>query len=151
MFFRIKMCTQVNMKDFITVHHEMAHVQYFLNYKKQPKVYRDGANPGISIKFIQIIYYNKMHTKLFSVFKGFHEALSEAISLSVSTPKHLQTLGLILNSVDDIPHNINYLFGLAMDKLTFLPFSLALDLWRWDIFKGTTHKERYNCHWWDLR
>lgn len=82
---------------------------------------------------------------------GFHEALSEAISLSVSTPKHLQTLGLILNSVDDIPHNINYLFGLAMDKLTFLPFSLALDLWRWDIFKGTTHKERYNCHWWDLR
>lgn len=121
------MCTQVNMKDFITVHHEMAHVQYFLNYKKQPKVYRDGANPG------------------------FHEALSEAISLSVSTPKHLQTLGLILNSVDDIPHNINYLFGLAMDKLTFLPFSLALDLWRWDIFKGTTHKERYNCHWWDLR
>ncbi|KAL5242758.1 hypothetical protein ACI65C_010168 [Semiaphis heraclei] len=125
--YRIKMCTQVNMKDFITVHHEMAHVQYFLNYKKQPKVYRDGANPG------------------------FHEALSEAISLSVSTPKHLQTLGLILNSVDDIPHNINYLFGLAMDKLTFLPFSLALDLWRWDIFKGTTHKERYNCHWWDLR
>lgn len=44
--FRIKMCTQVNMKDFITVHHEMAHVQYFLNYKRQPKVYRDGANPG---------------------------------------------------------------------------------------------------------
>lgn len=42
------MCTQVNMKDFITVHHEMAHVQYFLNYKKQPKVYRDGANPGIN-------------------------------------------------------------------------------------------------------
>lgn len=34
------------MKDFITVHHEMAHVQYFLNYKRQPKVYRDGANPG---------------------------------------------------------------------------------------------------------
>lgn len=82
---------------------------------------------------------------------GFHEAISEAISLSISTPKHLQTLGLILNSVDDIPHNINYLFGLAMDKLTFLPFSLALDLWRWDIFRGATHKERYNCHWWDLR
>lgn len=56
------MCTQVNMKDFITVHHEMAHVQYFLNYKKQPKVYRDGANPGIELihficsKFLNIIY-----------------------------------------------------------------------------------------------
>lgn len=40
------MCTHVNMKDFITVHHEMAHIQYFLNYKKLPKVFRDGANPG---------------------------------------------------------------------------------------------------------
>lgn len=142
------MCTQVNMKDFITVHHEMAHVQYFLNYKRQPKVYRDGANPGIvKIDLEKFAMFNLFKT----IFLGFHEALSEAISLSVSTPKHLQALGLILNSVDDIPHNINYLFGLAMDKLTFLPFSLALDLWRWDIFKGTTHKERYNCHWWDLR
>lgn len=34
------------MKDFITVHHEMAHIQYFLHYRKLPKVYRDGANPG---------------------------------------------------------------------------------------------------------
>lgn len=63
----------------------------------------------------------------------------------------MQTLGLVLTSVDDIPHNINFLFHLAMDKLTFLPFSLALDMWRWDIFGGYTRKERYNCHWWDLR
>lgn len=82
---------------------------------------------------------------------GFHEAVSEAISLSVSNPRHMQTLGLVLTSVDDIPHNINFLFHLAMDKLTFLPFSLALDMWRWDIFSGYTRKERYNCHWWDLR
>ncbi|XP_065226305.1 angiotensin-converting enzyme-like [Planococcus citri] len=125
--YRIKMCTRITMKDFVTVHHEMAHIQYFLHYGKLPKVYRDGANPG------------------------FHEAISEAISLSVSNPKHMQTLGLVLTSVDDVPHNINFLFHLAMDKLTFLPFSLALDMWRWDIFSGYTRKERYNCHWWDLR
>lgn len=40
------MCTQVNMKDFITIHHEMAHIQYFMKYRQQPKVFRDGANPG---------------------------------------------------------------------------------------------------------
>ena len=40
------MCTQVTMKDLVTVHHEMAHIQYFLEYKRQPKVFRDGANPG---------------------------------------------------------------------------------------------------------
>lgn len=45
------MCTHITMKDFITVHHEMAHIQYFLNYKKLPKVYRDGANPGTDTFF----------------------------------------------------------------------------------------------------
>jgi peptidyl-dipeptidase A len=40
------MCTQVTMKDLVTAHHEMAHIQYFLEYRHQPKVFRDGANPG---------------------------------------------------------------------------------------------------------
>ncbi|KAG8244983.1 peptidyl-dipeptidase activity protein [Homalodisca vitripennis] len=81
----------------------------------------------------------------------FHEAISEAVSLSVTTPHHLQTLGLVLRSVDDIPHNINFLFSMALDKVAFLPFALALDFWRWDIFQGNTPRDRYNCHWWDLR
>jgi len=34
------------MKDLVTVHHEMAHIQYFLEYRHLPKVFRDGANPG---------------------------------------------------------------------------------------------------------
>lgn len=44
--FRIKMCTDINMEDLITIHHEMGHIEYFLQYKEQPLVYRDGANPG---------------------------------------------------------------------------------------------------------
>ncbi len=34
------------MKDLITVHHEMGHVEYYIQYKDQPVVYRKGANPG---------------------------------------------------------------------------------------------------------
>lgn len=63
----------------------------------------------------------------------------------------MQTLGLVLKSVDDVPHNINYLFALAMEKVAFLPFALSLDMWRWDMFQGKVTKDRYNCHWWDLR
>lgn len=48
---------------------------------------------------------------------AFHEALGDAITLSVATPKHLQTLGLIQKSVDDTPHDINFLFALALDKV----------------------------------
>lgn len=47
--YRIKMCTKVTMKDLITVHHEMAHIQYFLRYSGLPREFRDGANPGIEI------------------------------------------------------------------------------------------------------
>ena len=41
------MCTDVTHKDFITVHHELTHIQYFLNYRNNPKIFRDGANPGM--------------------------------------------------------------------------------------------------------
>ena len=75
---RIKQCTVVTMDDLITVHHEMGHVQYFLQYKDQPVSFRDGANPG------------------------FHEAIGDVLALSVSTPKHLQSIGL-LDKVDNKP------------------------------------------------
>ena len=68
---RIKQCTVITMDDLITVHHEMGHVQYFLQYKDQPVSFRDGANPG------------------------FHEAIGDVLALSVSTPKHLQSIGLL--------------------------------------------------------
>ncbi|KXJ82378.1 hypothetical protein RP20_CCG014031 [Aedes albopictus] len=125
--YRIKMCTSVNHKDFITVHHELAHVQYFLNYRNNPKVFRDGANPG------------------------FHEAIGDAVTLSVAAPKHLQNLGLVQKNVDDTAHDINFLFSLALEKVVFLPFALALEAWRYDIFDKRVRKEQYNCHWWLLR
>ena len=54
------MCTKVNMEDFITIHHEMGHTQYFMAYAYLPVKFQDGANPGfftlkttfeISLKF----------------------------------------------------------------------------------------------------
>lgn len=53
------MCTDVTHKDFITAHHEMAHLQYFLNYRHNPKVFRDGANPGN-------FYFSYFHPTLIS-------------------------------------------------------------------------------------
>jgi len=50
------------MKDLVTAHHEMAHIHYFMAYKDQPKVFRDGANPG-RLRFLtrlEIIMYNFM-------------------------------------------------------------------------------------------
>ena len=71
------MCTKINMDDFITIHHEMGHVEYFLQYKEQPVIYHTGANPG------------------------FHEAVGDVLALSVSTPKHLNTIGLLKEFEED--------------------------------------------------
>ncbi|XP_062859441.1 angiotensin-converting enzyme [Trichomycterus rosablanca] len=125
--FRIKQCTVVNMDDLITVHHEMGHVQYFLQYKDQPISFRDGANPG------------------------FHEAIGDVLALSVSTPKHLHTIGL-LDKVDDNPEStINYLMSIALDKIAFLPFGYLMDQWRWKVFDGRISSDEYNKEWWNLR
>ena len=47
------MCTEANLEDLVTVHHEMGHIQYFIQYKDKPLQFRDGANPG---RF-KILYY----------------------------------------------------------------------------------------------
>ena len=91
-------------------------------------------------------------TLLNAVFKfwfstGFHEAVGEAIALSVGTPKHLETLGLATKYINEPAADINYLFSLAMEKLPLLPFSIAVDRWRWDVFRGFVNRDEYNCHW----
>lgn len=43
---RIKMCTVVNKEQLRVVHHEMGHVQYYLQYHDLPEIFREGANPG---------------------------------------------------------------------------------------------------------
>ncbi|XP_041431911.1 angiotensin-converting enzyme isoform X1 [Xenopus laevis] len=125
--FRIKQCTVVNMDDLITVHHEMGHVQYFLQYKDQPILFREGANPG------------------------FHEAIGDVLALSVSTPKHLQSIGLLDKVEDNAESDINYLMSIALDKIAFLPFGFLMDQWRWKVFDGRTPDSEYNQQWWNLR
>uniref|UniRef100_A0A182SHW3 Angiotensin-converting enzyme n=1 Tax=Anopheles maculatus TaxID=74869 RepID=A0A182SHW3_9DIPT len=124
---RIKQCTRVTMDQFFTAHHELGHVQYFLQYQHLPSMYRDGANPG------------------------FHEAVGDVLSLSVSTPKHLEKIGLLKDFVLDEESKLNQFYGSALNKLVFLPFAYTLDKYRWGIFRGEIKPEEYNCKFWEMR
>lgn len=122
---RIKACFQPTSDDFVTVHHELGHNYYQMAYRNQPFFFRDGANDG------------------------FHEAIGDAIALSV-TPDYLKKLGLI----DHIPPasaDIPLLLHTALDKIAFLPFGLLIDKWRWQVFSGQVTPEHYNAAWWALR
>nr|XP_045608351.1 angiotensin-converting enzyme-like [Procambarus clarkii] len=137
--YRIKMCTEVNMVDLVTVHHEMGHIEYFMAYKNEPLVFRDSANPG------------------------FHEAIGDLIALSMSTPKHLEeVLGLTPDNgtsstrldpryTDDEKRDLNFLMKMALEKIAFLPFGYLIDNYRWGVFDGSIPFEELNAGWWNLR
>lgn len=105
----------------------MGHVEYYLQYKVQPKPFREGANPG------------------------FHEAIGDTIALSVATPKHLHRVGLSEKVVEDFESLINYQFEMGILKLAFVPFAYVMDKFRYDVFRGNVQAENANCHFWRLR
>ncbi|XP_046478728.1 angiotensin-converting enzyme-like isoform X1 [Neodiprion pinetum] len=123
--FRIKQCTRVNMEDLFSTHHEMAHLQYYLQYRDQPLLFRNEALPG------------------------FHEAVSDAIGLSIMTPQHLHRIGLYNNSTDDYESNINFLIMIALEKITYMPFAYIVDQWRWRVFSDGDAD--MTTRWWELR
>ncbi|KAI0233168.1 Angiotensin-converting enzyme [Lamellibrachia satsuma] len=125
--FRIKQCTEITMPWVITTHHEMGHIQYYLQYKDQPVNFRRGGNPG------------------------FHEAIGDVMALSVSTPKHLQEIGLLKAYTPDAEVDLNFLMSQSLKKLAFLPFGYLIDQWRWDIYAGRVSRDTYNEKWWEAR
>jgi len=122
---RLKMCIKINDEDFQTVHHELGHNYYQMAYAPQPALYQNSANDG------------------------FHEAIGDAIALSV-TPAYLKQIGLI-DRVPPESADIELLLKLALDKVAFLPFGYLVDQWRWKVFSGEAGPFDYNKAWWELR
>ncbi|KAM8895228.1 angiotensin-converting enzyme 2 isoform 2-T2 [Spinachia spinachia] len=126
--FRIKMCTEVNMDNFLTVHHEMGHNQYQMAYRNLSYLLRDGAN------------------------EGFHEAVGEIMSLSAATPKHLKSLKLLpADFIEDSETEINFLLKQALTIVATLPFTYMLEEWRWQVFAGNITKDEWMRRWWEMK
>jgi peptidyl-dipeptidase A len=122
---RIKMCIDVNEEDFTTIHHELGHNFYQRAYNQLPILYRNSANDG------------------------FHEAIGDAVALSV-TPAYLVEIGL-LEEEPDASSDLGLLLSRALEKVSFLPFGLLVDQWRWQVFSGEIPPAEYNAGWWALR
>lgn len=124
---RIKMCIKINSNDFVTVHHELGHNYYQRAYNQQSYLHLNGANDG------------------------FHEAIGDAVALSI-TPEYLVQIGLLDKSkVPSADKDTGLLLRQAMDKVAFLPFGLLVDKWRWGVFNGSIAPANYNKGWTDLR
>jgi peptidyl-dipeptidase A len=122
---RIKMCIEPTAEDFNTIHHELGHNFYQRAYNTLPYLYRDGANDG------------------------FHEAIGDTITLSV-TPAYLKQIGYIAKE-PDTSKDVGLLMKNALEGVAFLPFGLLIDQWRWQVFSGNVAPADYNKAWWNLR
>jgi peptidyl-dipeptidase A len=124
--YRIKMCINITGEDFSVIHHELGHNFYQRAYNlKQDFLYRNSANDG------------------------FHEAIGDTIALSI-TPKYLKEIGLI-DEEPDASGDLPFLMKKALEGVSFLPFGLMVDKWRWGVFNGEIPTDQYNKGWWDLR
>lgn len=121
---RLKMCIKTDGEDFVTVHHELGHNYYQRAYKAQPPLFRDSANDG------------------------FHEALGDTLALSI-TPAYLAKIGFLPSEPKDA-NDVDLLLRRALEKVSFLPFGLMVDQWRWQVFSGKVTPDHYNQAWWDL-
>ncbi|KAJ1072012.1 hypothetical protein K5549_013879 [Capra hircus] len=124
---RIKKCTEVTIKDLLSIFHQMGHIQYFLQYKNLSVIFRAGANPA------------------------FEEAVGSVVTLSASSHKHLLNRGLLSQQHQDKEEEVNFLMSVALEKIAFIPFAYLMDLFRWKVFDGTIEKDVYNQEWWNLR
>jgi peptidyl-dipeptidase A len=122
---RIKVCIDVTEEDFSTIHHELGHNFYQRAYDNLSPLFRNGANDG------------------------FHEAIGDTIALSI-TPEYLKQIGLI-QTVPPASGDLGLLMHRALEKVSFLPFGLMVDQWRWQVFSGEVKPEDYNKAWWALR
>ncbi|PTL80836.1 M2 family metallopeptidase [Vitiosangium sp. GDMCC 1.1324] len=123
---RIKMCIKPTEEDLVTIHHELGHDYYYTYYYTLPALYQQGANDG------------------------FHEAIGDALTLSI-TPSYLKQLGLLKELPKGDKGLINLQMKDAMEKVAFLPFGLLVDQWRWEVLSGRVKPEDYNKSWWALR
>lgn len=123
---RIKMCIKPTEEDLVTIHHELGHNYYYTYYYQLPVLYQAGANDG------------------------FHEAIGDALTLSI-TPGYLQQAGLLKAVPKNEKNLINLQMKDALEKIAFLPFGLLVDQWRWEVFSGRVQPSDYNKSWWTLR
>ncbi|KAF1726922.1 M2 family metallopeptidase [Pseudoxanthomonas japonensis] len=123
---RTKMCIKPNEEDFTTIYHELGHVYYYLAYNKLPPLFQTGAHDG------------------------FHEAIGDTMVLAM-TPDYLKSIGMIDATAQSNEALINAQMRMALAKVSFMPFGLMIDRWRWGVFDGSIKPADYNKAWWELK
>ena len=122
---RLRMCIEGTAADLVSVHEMLGRTYYQWAYRVQDPLFRAGPAAG-----------------------GFEVGVAGAIGLSM-TPEYFVRAGVLERAPAD--DDIGVLLRRALETLAYVPFGLAVDRWRWEVFSGDAGVEAYNRTWWQLR
>jgi peptidyl-dipeptidase A len=112
---------------FLTTHHELGHIYYYMSYTRPdvPVILRKGAN------------------------RGFHEGIGELISIAASQRPYLQEVGLLDEGQEIDP--ILWLLNEALtETLVFLPWAAGtISHWEHDLYQENLPSSQWNARWWE--
>ena len=122
---RLRMCIEGSADDLVTVHEMLGRTHYHWAYRFQDPLFRTDPAAG-----------------------GFEAGVAGAIGLSM-TPEYFVRAGVLerVPAVDEV----GLLLRRALETLAYVPFGLAVDRWRSEVFSGQVGVEAYNRTWWELR
>ena len=124
---RSLMSVEANTEWFETVHHELGHVYYFLNYTNDsvPPLLRNGAN------------------------RAFHEAMGSMIGMAAMQKPFLQGKGLL--SQDAKSNDTQKLLQEALNYIVFIPFATGtMTEFERDLYENNLPADQFNKRWWEL-
>lgn len=116
-----------NFNWFMTSHHELGHIYYYLAYSnpKIPYILREGAN------------------------RAFHEAIGDLISIAAGQQPYLKGIGIM--PADRTIDGIQLLLSEAMESAVFIPFAAGtMTHFEHDLYEKKLPARRFNQHWWEL-
>lgn len=158
----------MTIEDLLSIFHQMGHIQYFLQYKNLSVIFRAGANPafeeavGSMITLSASSHKHLLNRGLLShqhqdSGDGDQEDRSRAAEPEAAAGalwaklKGGRTRSHLLTAPPSPEEEVNFLMGIALEKIAFIPFAYLMDLFRWKVFDGTIQKDVYNQEWWNLR
>lgn len=108
---------------FMTTHHELGHIHYYLQYSRPevPYVLREGAN------------------------RAFHEGIGELIALAASQQSYLRDVGVLSQPIDPM----RWLLNDAMTSVPLLAWAAGtMTHFERDLYDGDLPENEFNERWW---
>jgi peptidyl-dipeptidase A len=124
---RSLMSVEPNTEWFETVHHELGHIYYYMNYTNDsvPPVLREGAN------------------------RAFHEAMGSMIGMAAMQKPFLQGKGLLAQGVKS--DDTQKILQEALNYIVFIPFATGtMTEFEHDLYKSNLSPDQFNKRWWEL-